>query len=114
MYYRSLISDIFKELARSKDLALYNTQSTLEDIHDGVIEAFFLVDDTVVVDASHDVSWLEIRPVFCYPPGGLLGTIPASNLGLAHFNVDDTAQEFNVARREEVKSAIDIHHTLTG
>ena len=93
-------------------LALKHAQSSLKDIHDGVVDAFPVVDDFVVVDACDQ----EHRPVILarllYALCLCFFRIPTTTYSSLLFYLCDAAKELNVARGEQIPASIDVDNCL--
>ena len=89
---------------------LENTESSLKNIHDGVVNALLVVDDLVVVDSSNDKDGTVVG-AFAFPLIHRLLRVPAVLpcqllLGLCHH-----AQELDVPAREKIEAAVDVGET---
>jgi hypothetical protein len=89
--YCEQIRIIALRLAFLTYLALQHTQPALEDVHDGEIDAFPVVDDFVVVDASDYEGGRVVFACFFYALFlGLFG-IPSLGFGGGLFGLGDEA-----------------------
>jgi hypothetical protein len=93
-------------------LALQHTQSSLEDVHNGVVDAFPGIDNFVVVYARHQKD----RSVVSASLGnallfGIL-TIPALLRRRIFLRPGHQSQELDVSGREQVPAAIRVNDPL--
>lgn len=94
-------------------LALEDAETTLEGVHDGVVDALPLVDDIVLVDADDDIRWGIVLTLALALVDVLL-RVPAIGARQLLLLDDDTTQKLNMAAGEEIEATIDIHDTLAG
>lgn len=94
-------------------LALQNTQSALEDVHDGVVDALPVVYDFVVMDASDEEHWAKVFSKLLYPLSFRFLGVPASLPGSILLGPRHESQELDVSRREEIPTAVHIDNDLS-
>jgi hypothetical protein len=71
--------------------ALQDAETALEDVHDGVVDAFPVVDDFVVVDArNQEDRTIVFASLFYALLLGFFG-VPAPLLGVGFFRLGDEA-----------------------
>lgn len=95
-------------------LALQHAETTLVNVHDGVVDALPRVDDVVVVNTDHDVGGTVVLSCGLLALVGGLVAEPVRPLGELVLLEKDVAQEFNMAAREEVVSTVNVDDALTG
>jgi hypothetical protein len=64
---------------------LQNAETALENVHDGVVDAFPVVDDFVVVNTSDEEDWTVVLAGLVYALLLCLVRVPSSFLGVFLF-----------------------------
>jgi hypothetical protein len=64
---------------------LQNAETALENVHDGVVDAFPVVDDFVVVNTSDKEDWTVVLAGLVYALLLCLVSVPSSFLGVFLF-----------------------------
>lgn len=89
-------------------------KTTLENVHDGVVDALPVIDDLVVVDACNDEDRTVIGTgLFNTLLGGFF-RIPSTLSCCVLLGLSYETQELNMAGGKEVPATIDIDDCLTG
>src|SRR5688572_12272441 len=99
---------------RSKTyIALQNAEPSLENVHDGIVNSFPMVDHIIVVDARNHKG----RGIICALPNpfvDILIVIPSLRLREVLLGLDDTSQKLDVSTGEEIEPTIHVHDSLAG
>ena len=90
---------------------MQDAETSLEYVHYGIVDAFPLIDDLIVMHSSHDIRRAKVVTVLLYSL--LLGLRPIPCRILLVLRDNDQLQEFNMSRREEVETSIDVYDALT-
>jgi len=80
-------------------LALQNAETTLKDVHDGIVDALVVVDGFVAVHTCNNID----RTVLL---------VPSFLLGFLLFSLYDLLEEFDVASGEEVETTVNVDDLL--
>lgn len=97
----------------STDLALENTETTLENVHDGIVDSLPLVDDLVIMNTHNDIGRRIVFALALALIDGLLRvpTLLSRKLLLLEKHL---SEKLDVPAGEEVVSAIDVNDALAG
>lgn len=91
-----------------------DAETALEDVHDGVVDAFPVVDDFVVVDAGDEEDGAVVLARLFYALCLCFVGVPAALLGVFLFGLCDEAEELDVTGGEEVPASVDVDDLLPG
>jgi hypothetical protein len=94
--------------------ALQDAEAALEDVHDGVVDAFPVIDDFVVVDSGDEEDGAVVFAGLFYALCLCLIGVPSALLGGFLFGLCDEAEELNVAGGEEIPASVNVDDSLAG
>lgn len=92
-------------------LALEDAETTLEGVHDRVVDALPLVDDIVLVDTDDDVR-RGVVLTLALALVDILLRVPAIGARQLLLLDNDTTEKLDVAAGEEIEATIDVHNAL--
>lgn len=92
-------------------LALQHAETTLKDVHDGIVHALLAVDDLVIMNTSHHKCRTVIRAL-ALPLVNRLLRIPPLLTRQLLLLLRHQPQELNMSAREQIKPSIHINNPL--
>lgn len=93
-------------------LALQNAQSSLEDVHDRVVDAFPVVDCVVVMYTNNQIYRAVVFSRCGLSLRHLIIAVPAGDARRVLFSLDNLAKELDMAGCEEIEPSICIDGPL--
>jgi hypothetical protein len=94
--------------------ALKNTETTFENVHDWVVQAFPMIDHVVIMDTCDNIGWCIVLSEVFQPLFNLVWLIPATFPALGLLKLCDFAQECDVTGGKEVEPPVNVDNFLPG
>lgn len=104
--------DLDCRLDRVAYSALQDAESTLKNVHDGIIGAFPSIDRLIVMDSRYEICWSIVFSVLFQSALSLNGIVPFPSQSFSLLGFVHHLKKLDMAGREQIESSVDIYHSL--